>query len=462
MHGRPRTISGVVVLILAASLFGPIGTASAAAPVLLSGRVTYTATGGGIPWENVTLYRKVEQSGDLVLDTAGLTLTDANGYYSIDISALPDGYYTLRFGLPYLHPTVAEYWDDRSTLQAPDLFYLDTSSPLSNRNANLELGPTFPTTRIAGADRFATSAAIAAEYPPLPPDGAVFIASGLDFPDALSAAPLAGSLGAPLLLTRPDSLPASVLAQLIRLAPTYIVVIGGTGVVSNSVYDELVTLVGPDNIQRIAGSDRYETSRTLVETYDWSVHELFIATGTGFADALAVAPVAGQAGSPVLLVNGSASTLDDETRAAIQGLAPDLVTIVGGTGVVSTGIETELSALLSPAQVNRVGGPDRYQTAVLVNERAYTSAATVLLATGTGFADALAGAAYGGTNGYPLFLTPGTCLNSHVWGSGFFVLEVSSAVLLGGTGSLGPAVANLQDCITQASFQSTRPELNSG
>lgn len=447
MRWKSRSIAGAVALFLAASVIGPVGPASAAAPILLSGRVTYTATGGGIPWENVELYRKVEQTGDLVLDRVGLTLTDTNGYYSIDISALPDGYYTLRFGLPYFHPTRAEYWNDRTTLQAPDLFYLDTSWPLPNRDASLELGPTIPTSRIAGIDRFGTSAAIAAKYPPLPPDGTVFIASGLDFPDALSAAPLAGSLGAPLLLTRPDFLPGVILEQLQRLAPTYIFVIGGTGVVSDFVYDELTALVAPGNIERIGGSDRYETSRKLVETYQSPVRELFVATGRGFADALAVAPVAGHAGSPLLLLDGSASTLDDETRAEIQVLAPTLITIVGGTGVVSPGIEAQLATLPSAPTINRVGGADRYQTASLVNQRAFYSAATVLLATGSGFADALAGAAYGGTYGYPLFLTPSNCLNAYVWSGGFFALDVSSAILLGGPGSLSSAVLNLQNCI---------------
>lgn len=322
-----------------------------------------------------------DQPGPLVLDQKRLTLTDLNGYYSIDISGLPIGDYTLRFGLPYLHPTRAEYWNDLSTVETPEFFPLDPTIPMPNLDASLEIGPTIPTSRLAGVDRFATSAAIAAEYPTFPPGtGAVFIASGLDFPDALSAAPLAGYVGAPLLLTRPDSLPDAIRAEVIRLAPAYIFVIGGTGVVSDAVFDELSTLA--QFVDRIGGSDRYETSRMLVARYLVPVDELFIATGTGFADALAAAPAAGCVGSPVLLVN----------------------------------------------------------------DHVFLSAGAALLTTGAGFDDALAGAAYGGTHGYPLLLTPGNCLTSEVWASAFFSLKVSNAILLGGPGSLNDAVFNLQNC----------------
>lgn len=445
-HSRFGAFGIVAALVMGVGLIAPAATASAAAPVLLSGRVTYADNGRGIPWENVGLYRKVEQSGPVVLDQLAHTLTDANGYYSIDISALPDGYYTLRFGLPYFHPTRAEYWYDRTTTQTPDLFYLDTSSPLPNRNASLELGPTIPTTRIAGIDRFATSAAVAGEYAPLESGGAVFIASGLDFPDALSAAPLAASLDAPLLLTRPDSLPAPILVQLQRLAPTYIFVIGGTGVISEAVYDDLSALVAQGDIARIGGADRYETSRELVMNYAAPVDELYIATGTGFADALAAAPAAGFRGAPVLLVDGLADTLDEETRETIEALDPSAITIVGGTGAVSDGIENQLEALAGAPSVERFGGADRYETAWYVNHHAFSSAGTALLATGTGFADALAGAAYGGSHGYPLFLTPPDCLHTIVWFYGFSSLKTSSAILLGGPGALSQAVFNLQTC----------------
>src|SRR5580704_6007818 len=71
--------------------------------------------------------------------------------------------------------------------------------------------------RLAGADRFATAAAVSqATYP----DGApiAYVATGLDFPDALAAAAAAGGHG-PVLLTLPDSVPPATSSELARLHP---------------------------------------------------------------------------------------------------------------------------------------------------------------------------------------------------------------------------------------------------
>ncbi len=89
-------------------------------------------------------------------------------------------------------------------------------------------------TRLAGADRYSTAAAISAasfaQYVPV-----VYIATGTNFPDALAGAPVAGAVGGPLLLVTRDTIPAATAAELTRLAPASIVVLGSTGVVSDAV-----------------------------------------------------------------------------------------------------------------------------------------------------------------------------------------------------------------------------------
>ena len=96
--------------------------------------------------------------------------------------------------------------------------------------------------RLAGADRYATSVAVSAATFP---DGAdaVFIATGLAFPDALAAVPAAAAAGGPLLLVPPDELPAVVADEIRRLAPARAVVLGGTGAGSAAVEDELAELL---------------------------------------------------------------------------------------------------------------------------------------------------------------------------------------------------------------------------
>ena len=88
--------------------------------------------------------------------------------------------------------------------------------------------------RVAGADRYATAVAISTvAFPVSAP--VVYIASGVAFPDALSAGPAASRQGGPLLLTNPDVLPPSVRQEVQRLSPTKIVIVGGLAAVSAAV-----------------------------------------------------------------------------------------------------------------------------------------------------------------------------------------------------------------------------------
>src|SRR5690606_15680631 len=109
-------------------------------------------------------------------------------------------------------------------------------------------------------------------------------------------------------------------------------------------------------------------------------------------DALTASPVAAHFDGPVVLVPGSSSSVDATTLALLDHLGVTTVKIAGGTGVVSAAIEAQAKELFGATHVTRNGGTDRYATAVEINADEFTSASTVYLATGTGFADALAGA----------------------------------------------------------------------
>src|SRR5690606_38875991 len=87
--------------------------------------------------------------------------------------------------------------------------------------------------RWAGNDRYATAAAVA--------DGAfddavdrVFLATGVDFADALAAGPATRGT-APILLTSPESLPPATASGLQRLSPREVVILGGDAAVSDDV-----------------------------------------------------------------------------------------------------------------------------------------------------------------------------------------------------------------------------------
>jgi putative cell wall-binding protein len=251
--------------------------------------------------------------------------------------------------------------------------------------------------RIAGEDRYETAAKIALARNTTATK--VVLASGADFPDALAGAPLAGLTDAPVLLTAKDSLPATTKAAIDQLNPSEIYLLGGTGAVSNAVADAL----SPRTVTRIAGDDRADTAARVARAIGTGNIALlngkktaFVATGDGFADALAGAPLAaagaGPAGvHPILLVGADVPAA---TESALRDLAVTQVAILGGTGAVSSAVQAKLESITgSPAL--RYAGEDRYTTATAVAAKgveSYGLADTeVVLASGSGFADALAG-----------------------------------------------------------------------
>ncbi|HYI51495.1 MAG TPA: cell wall-binding repeat-containing protein, partial [Microbacterium sp.] len=110
--------------------------------------------------------------------------------------------------------------------------------------------------RWSGPDRYATSAAISAKtFPGTVP--VVFIASGQVFPDALSAAPAASRLGGPILLAPGWGLPPDIIAELTRLKPGRIVLLGETPSVSSVVAGQ-AAFIGSD--YPVATGDRLTTA----------------------------------------------------------------------------------------------------------------------------------------------------------------------------------------------------------
>ncbi len=200
-------------------------------------------------------------------------------------------------------------------------------------------------TRLSGADRFATSAAIsAATFAP----GAdvAYVANGLEFPDALSAAPVAGAQSAPVLLVGPTSLPASVEGELLRLRPSRIVVLGGVGSVSAAVADRLANLA-PGGVTRTAGTDRYATSAAVsAGAFSPGVPVVFVANGLDFPDSLSGASAAGIGGGPVLLT--ASTRVPASVAAELERLRPARVVVLGGSGAVSEPVREALSAYVRP------------------------------------------------------------------------------------------------------------------
>lgn len=157
-----------------------------------------------------------------------------------------------------------------------------------------------PVTRLGGDDRYATAAKAAGLWDS---SSTVYLASGQSFPDALAGGAAAGHQGAPVLLATAKSLSTETVTRLKSLAPTRVVVLGGTSVLPKSVVDKVKATVPGVSVSRYAGDDRYATANVVAsKVWPAGSSEAFYATGTGFADALSGIPAADQQGAPLLLV----------------------------------------------------------------------------------------------------------------------------------------------------------------
>jgi putative cell wall-binding protein len=298
--------------------------------------------------------------------------------------------------------------------------------------------PASPVVRQSDSDRYATAATISRETAPANVP-VVYIATGLNFPDALAAAAAAGHLDAPILLVQPSSIPAATQAELTRLKPGKIIVAGGPGVVSDEVLNQLAADPNPPNgVERQSGGDRYATAADVSSnTFAPGVPVAYVATGQNFPDALAAAAAAGSQGGPVLLV--TKTSIPDATATELDRLKPGRIVVAGGTGVVSNGVLAALDGYTAGA-VERHSGANRYATAASISSHTFAPGVPVVyIATGLNFPDALAAAAAAGGLGGPVLLVGSTTIPTDT-AAELNRLKPARIVVAGGTGVVSDGV----------------------
>jgi putative cell wall-binding protein len=241
--------------------------------------------------------------------------------------------------------------------------------------------------RVAGADRYATAAALsAARF--APGVATVTVTTGADFPDALASAPAARAGGGPVLLVATDDVPAPTAAELARLRPSGIRVIGGPQAVPDAVVERLAAIAGVP-VERVGGVDRAATAAAVSRTaFPSGAATALVVSGEVAADALAAGGAGASLGAPLLLTGAAA--LPGATLEELRRLAPARVLVVGGEQRVGEDVLAALRATLESASVQRVDGPDRYATAVALARAAFGAPVDeVVAATGERFPDAL-------------------------------------------------------------------------
>ncbi|MGI6216117.1 MAG: lamin tail domain-containing protein [Coriobacteriales bacterium] len=256
-------------------------------------------------------------------------------------------------------------------------------------------------TRIGGKTRYDTNAqAVAGEFDT---SDSVVIAYGGNFPDALAASGLAGTLGAPVLLTEKDSIPDSVVSEIEKLGAKNAYVVGGTGVISDNVVNELESM--NLTVTRISGKTRYSTAVQIYENGkgNWG-NTAIVVSGTSYADALSASPLAWAEKYPIFLA-GEDGTLDSATAKAISEGGFDNVLLVGGTARISDSVKSQVGS----ANCTRLSGASRYETSAVaakysVENSTKLSYDNLFVATGQNFPDALGGGALAGKRGTVLIL----------------------------------------------------------
>lgn len=318
----------------------------------------------------------------------------------------------------------------------------DGTTASASNTCTMAVSPSPTVTRIAGADRYDQSVKVSAAY-----GGAdfIYLASGEKFADALSASAIAPKRYAPVLLTPAAGVTPGVLNEITRLKPKHLVIVGGPASVSEAVVAQLNAVLPPGVVVRIGGADRYEVSRNLIWSPEFGAgtsQSIFLASGANFPDALSASPIATYNNSPVLLVDGTESSLTAGETALLAHRGVRMVSLVGGPASISPALEAALSSTYA---VSRYGGADRFEVSKNLITATLADAKTVMLASGMVFPDALTGGAYVARTGGPLVITQQECL-SPAAAVTIGVMAPQRVIVLGGLASVSADAEHLVVC----------------
>ena len=312
--------------------------------------------------------------------------------------------------------------------------------------------------RVSGADRYGTATEAASSYltrrGSLSSWNRIVVVSGDNFPDALSAASLAGSYAAPIILMPSDgSLPTvvkewgltkrdQIQANSTSAATFKLVVVGGTAAVPDAGVQALLDVLNagdltPSTMTRISGANRAATAKAVATqtnaagsyTILAAASEIFIANEASFADAMAIAPYAFNRSAPVLLTGKDSLGADAlSVLKTYKTLTGTKVKVLGGTAAVSDQVIQDIvnNAGIPLSSIQRISGADRYATSVAIQNYVDASsvnaanfdASHVVMVNGQNFADGLAAAPYAGhgTGGAArlMYLTEANAISSTV------------------------------------------------
>ena len=283
--------------------------------------------------------------------------------------------------------------------------------------------------RVEGSDRVKTSVEVAnsgwtqSDY--------AVIAYAWDFPDAVSAAPLAYKYHAPILLTNKESLNSTISTELTNLKVKHVFIVGGVGVVSANVESQ-ISSKGID-IQRLSGSDRYQTSIAIANQVG-TTGSIIVTNGYSPYEALSISPIAAKKGIPIIL-----TARKGVPDAIINYLKQNNITqtYILGKADGTSDSDGVADTTIFPNPV-RITGANIYERNINIIKMfdGDLNYSKIYLATGKAFADALAGSALAATTSSPLIFVDNKMPQVTKDFISSKAASVSSVVILGGTGAV--------------------------
>ena len=206
------------------------------------------------------------------------------------------------------------------------------------------------------------------------------------------------------------------------------------------IFDSSDPVPAEKGVGRVSGDTRYDTMGSLAGRGNWAVGgSVILASGANYPDALAASSLAGGLDAPILLTDPN--SLSDAARDRLETFCPSRVFIVGGNAAVSPDVERQVKELLgSGCAVFRVAGQTRYETSLVAAEVNPKSSDTVIVATGSNYADALSVSPYAFASGSPVLLCDSS---SGLTGAAVESIRsggYSKAVIVGGTAAVPASV----------------------
>ncbi|MDR3539973.1 MAG: cell wall-binding repeat-containing protein [Desulfosporosinus sp.] len=189
-------------------------------------------------------------------------------------------------------------------------------------------------------------------------------------------------------------------------------------------------------ITRLAGADRYATAQAIAKA-GWTQSDYAVlAYGENYPDALAAVVLAKKYNAPILLTD--TGSLPKITKQALTDLQVKNVFIIGGIGVISPSIETELQAMgITPT---RLAGQDRYETSIKIAEQ-ISAPSDLIVTTGEDYADALSIAPIAGSKQIPIILVPKDYMPDSVKNY-ISAMQIEKTYVIGDSSLIADKVAN--------------------